>query len=300
MEVDQLETFLAVLTYGGFHRAAGALNVSQPAVSGRIRALEDSLGAKLFARDGVSLSLSPAGKALRPHAEQVLRTVALARQAVYEEIRPSAGGVLRVAATLAMCTYFIPSAVVDFHAEFPKVLLSVRRGSSAEVLKLVLGGEADLGLACSLKHPEVETLTLRNYPLVLVGHPAQRQTRQRNVRLEDVESWPLILYDRGSNDWTLTQGLFHRSGLLPNVALEVESIQAAKGMVQRKLGLSFLPMIAISEDLRKGKLVAIDIVNSQRLRRTLDVIYPRHRPLTLDAQAFLQLVKTAAAKTGPE
>ncbi|MGC1685425.1 MAG: LysR family transcriptional regulator, partial [Candidatus Acidiferrales bacterium] len=76
MEIDQMETFLAVLTYGGFHRAADALRVSQPAVTGRIQALEDSLGAKLFVRARSNLSLSPAGKALRPHAEQLLRTVA--------------------------------------------------------------------------------------------------------------------------------------------------------------------------------------------------------------------------------
>jgi len=62
MEIDQLETFLAVISYGGFHRAAGALHVSQPAVSARIRSLEDSLGATLFERVRSRLLLSPAGK----------------------------------------------------------------------------------------------------------------------------------------------------------------------------------------------------------------------------------------------
>jgi len=66
MEIDQLETFLAVISYGGFHRAAGALHVSQPAVSARIRSLEDSLGATLFERVRSRLLLSPAGKALGP------------------------------------------------------------------------------------------------------------------------------------------------------------------------------------------------------------------------------------------
>jgi len=64
MEIDQVETFLAVVTYGGFHRAAEALHVSQPAISARIRALEDSLGAKLFTRAHANLTLSAAGKAL--------------------------------------------------------------------------------------------------------------------------------------------------------------------------------------------------------------------------------------------
>src|SRR5246127_882766 len=85
VEFDQIETFLAVLTYGGFHKAAEALRVSQPAVSARIRALEESLGVTLFAREGNSLTLSAAGKALRPQAEQLLRQVALAPRGGDEE-----------------------------------------------------------------------------------------------------------------------------------------------------------------------------------------------------------------------
>ena len=85
MEILQLETFLAVATYGGFHRAAEALRISQPAVSARISTLEESLGTRLFEREHGKFSLSPSGKALRPHAEQLLRQVAVARQAVHRQ-----------------------------------------------------------------------------------------------------------------------------------------------------------------------------------------------------------------------
>jgi DNA-binding transcriptional LysR family regulator len=294
MEFDQMETFLAVLTYGGFHRAAEALHISQPAVTGRIQALEDSLGAKLFVRARSNLSLSPAGKALRPHAEQLLRTVALARQAV-REIQPSAGGALRIAASLSVCTYFLPDVMKDFQKANPKVMVSLRSGNSLQVLKMVLDGDADLGFARSLNHPEVETTTLRDDPLILVGHPAHPAAQKRRVRLDEVEALPLIFYDMGSSDWTLSQGLFRRAGLLPTVVLEVETIEAAKRMVERKLGLSFLPQIAVTHELRRRKLVAIEIVDAESLHRNLDVVSPRHRPLTRDAQAFLGLLRTAAA-----
>jgi DNA-binding transcriptional LysR family regulator len=295
MEIDQLETFIAVVTYGGFHRAAEALHVSQPAVSARIRALEDSLGAKLFTRSHAHLTLSAAGKALRPHAEQILRCVALARQAVHE-LQPSARGALNIAAALSVCTYFLPDVMKEYQATNPKVMVSLRAGGSAQVLKMVLDGEADIGVARSLHHPEVETMTLRDDPLILVGHPTHPNTRERRVRLEQVEEWPLIFYDRGSSDWTLSQGLFRRAGLLPNVVLEVDSIEAAKRMVERKLGLSFLPQIAIAQELRQGKLVAVDITNAEHVERDLDVIHPRHRPLTRDALAFLQILRAAAAE----
>jgi DNA-binding transcriptional LysR family regulator len=293
MEIDQIETFLAVGSYGGFHRAAAALRISQPAVSARIRALEDSLGVKLFTRTGGTLTVSPAGKALRPHAEQLLRDVTRARQAVHE-LQPSSRGTLSIAAALSVCTYFLPDVMKDYQAANPKVMVSLRSGTSVQVLKMVLDGEAEIGVARSLNHPEVETMTLRDDPLILVGHPKHPAAQRRHVRLEDVEAMPLIFFDRGSSDWTLTQSLFRRAGQLPNTVLEVETIEAAKRMVERKLGLSFLPQIAVIHELRKGKLVAVEIANAEVLRRNLDVIYPRHRALTRDAQKLLELLQTAA------
>jgi len=298
VEIDQVETFLAVVTYGGFHRAAGALRVSQPAVSARIRALEVSLGVKLFTRVHSNVLLSPAGKALRPVAEQLLRTVAMARQAVHVS-QPSESGVLNIAAALSICTYFLPDVMKAYQSKHPKVLVNLRSGTSLQVLKMVLDGEADIGVARSLHHPEVETTTLRDDPLILVGHPAHAAAQQSRVRLEETESWPLIFFDRGSSDWTLSQSLFRRAGLLPNVVLEVETIEAAKKMVERKLGLSFLPQIAVTTELRRGKLVAIEIINAEPLRRNLDVIHPRHRALSRDAQAFLLLLQSAAATPVP-
>jgi len=298
MEIDHLETFLAVLSYGGFHRAAAALRVSQPAVSARIRSLEDSLGVTLFDRARSHLILSPAGKALRPHAEQILRTVAMARQSIHE-IQPSGGGALRIAAALSICTYFLPDVMKDYRAANPKVMVSLRSGNSVEVLKMVLDGEVDIGVARSLNHPEVETMTLRDDPLILVGHPADPAARKRSLPLEEIESMPLVFYDRGSSDWTLTQGLFRRAGLLPNVVLEVETIEAAKRMVERKLGLSLLPQIAVSREIRQGDLAVINITNAEPLRRNLDVIHPRRRPLTRDAQALLVLLRAAAATDVP-
>jgi DNA-binding transcriptional LysR family regulator len=293
MQIDQIETFLAIVTYGGFHKAAEALHVSQPAVSGRVRSLEESLGAVLFARGQSRSLLSPAGKALRPHAEQLLRTVALARQAIHG-LQPQTAGALRIAASLSVCTYLMPDVMQEYKAANPKVMVHLRSGNSVQILKMVLEGEADIGVARSLNHPEVETMTLRDDPLVLVGHRAHRAATKRQVRLEEIETWPLIFYDRGSSDWTLTQGLFRRAGLLPKVVLEVETIEAAKRMVERKLGFSFLPQIALTQELRQGKLVSIEIVDAEPLRRNLDVIHPRLRPLGKEALDLLALLRSAA------
>ncbi len=134
MEIDQLETFIAVATFGGFHRAAETLRLSQPAVSARIKALEESLGSTLFARSRNALTLSDAGRILRPFAEQLLKTASQARQAVHE-LKPASGGPLQIAAALSISVYFLPDVLKRFQRAHPKVIIAIRPGHSKEVLE---------------------------------------------------------------------------------------------------------------------------------------------------------------------
>jgi DNA-binding transcriptional LysR family regulator len=293
MEIDQIKTFLAVATFGGFHRAAEALNVSQPAVSARIKALEESMGATLFARSRSGLTLSEAGRILRPYAEELLRAASRAAQAVHE-LKPAGAGPLRIAAAHSISVYFLPDVLKRFKRAHPKVVIAIRPGQSKEVLEMVLKDEAEIGLARSLNHPEVETLRLREDPLLLVGHPKQGPTSARRARLDQVANWPLVFYERGSSDWTLTHSLFRRAGLVPNVALEVET---AKRIVDRGRGMAFLPQLAVGQEIRSGKLAMVKLIDAEPLGRSIDVIHPRHRPLRVEAQAFLQVIRDAAKET---
>jgi DNA-binding transcriptional LysR family regulator len=293
MEIDQVKTFLAVATFGGFHRAADALRISQPAVSARIKGLEQSLGVSLFARSRGGLTLSDAGRTLRPYAEQLLRTAAMARQAVHDQ-QPGNAGPLQIASALSISVYFLPDVLERFQRAHANVTVTIRSGHSKEVLEMVLGEEAEIGLARSLQHPEVETISLRDDPLLLVAHPKPGPKPVRSARLETVATWPLIFYERGSSDWTLTHSLFRTAGLVPNVALEVDSIETAKRMVERSLGMAFLPQLAVGREIHRHKLTTVKIIDAEPLRRSLDVIHPRHRPLRREAQAFLQIVRAAA------
>src|SRR5690348_18390001 len=94
----------------------------------------------------------------------------------------------------------------------------------------------------------------------------------------------------------LSHGMFRRSGLVPNVVLEVEAIETAKKMVERGLGLAFLPHLAVARELRRGTLMAVEILDVELERRSIDAFHSRHRPLSQSAQAFLNLVRSAAGK----
>src|SRR5262249_12405681 len=189
--------------WGGCGGDAGARRLPQAAVSARIRALEDSLNVRLFerGRQGHGLALSAAGRALRPHAEQLLQAVALARQAVHD-IRPASGRALQIAAVLSICPHLLPHFLKRVPIAHKGVRITVRCGRSREVLGMVLRGDAEIGLARSLHHPEVETVSLRDDPLVLVGRAASWPPSTRRARLDEIADRPLIFFDRGSSDWT--------------------------------------------------------------------------------------------------
>jgi DNA-binding transcriptional LysR family regulator len=190
----------------------------------------------------------------------------------------------------------LPDVLKRFHSAHPRVMITVRSGHSKEVLEMVLAGQAEIGLARSLHHPEVETLSLRDDPLVLVARPESAIARARRARLEDVASQPLIFFDRGSSDWTLTHGLFRRAGLVPNVVLEVETIETAKRMVERGMGLAFLPHLAVVHEIRRRRLAAVEVAAAETLSRSLDVIHPRQRPLSPEALALLKTLRAAVGE----
>src|SRR5256886_16825069 len=103
MEIPQVEAFLAVGTFGGFRRAAEALRLTQPAVSARIRALEDSLSVRLFERGKHGMALSAAGRAPPPPAPPPLPPRAPPPPAGPRP-PPASGGAARLTPLLPLCT----------------------------------------------------------------------------------------------------------------------------------------------------------------------------------------------------
>jgi DNA-binding transcriptional LysR family regulator len=71
----------------------------------------------------------------------------------------------------------------------------------------------------------------------------------------------------------------------------VDTIETAKRMVERGLGVSFLPLMAVGPEMRKAELTPIKLIDAEPLHRSLDLIHPRHRPLRAQAQSFLRVVR---------
>jgi DNA-binding transcriptional LysR family regulator len=289
MLLSQLEAFVEAARRGNVSRAAEALFLTQPALSARLKGLESTLGVELLVRTRRGVRLSEAGKEFLPFAQRALDAVSEGRQLVAELSRGSAGR-LAIGAAPAVSTYVLPGMLARFRAAMPNAQLIVRTGHSEEVLEMVLRGQVDLGLVRELRHPEIVEAPLYEDELVLVFEPGHPFAGRRRIKVAEVASEHLILFDRTSSYHELTSDLFRQEGVVPRGVMELDTIDAAKKMVEQGLGVALLPHTAVASELADGRLSTAKLAEADAIRRRIVAVRRRDAgPPTGLVAAFLEI-----------
>jgi DNA-binding transcriptional LysR family regulator len=289
MQLAQVEGFIEVAHQSNLSRAAEALFITQPALSARLHALEAEIGSPLFDRGRRGMTLTDAGRAFLPYAERAVRALRDGASAIE---RLPAAEELVLGAAPAISTYVLPDLLVRFEAANPDVRLSVRTGHSEQILEMAVRGDIEVGLVRELHHPALETLHLYDDELVLVVEPRHPIARQRRVSLDRLRDARLILFDRTSSYYDLTNALFRPAGSLPRGVLELDHIDAAKQMVLAGLGIALLPTTAVASELRDGSLHRIELIGTPPIERRIVGIRRLDREhRTRAADAFWSLLE---------
>lgn len=270
IQLAQLEAFAAVARIGSISGAAKDLIVSQPAMTARIQALERSLGLALFVRSRSGSRLTEAGRALLPHAHRAMTAVAGGRRAV-GDVASGSGGRLTIGAAPAVSTYVLPAMLHRFQANHPRVQLSVRSGHSEEVLEMVLREDVEIGLMRPIQHADVVSTPLYEDELVLVVHRGHHFAASGQIRMAQMATEHLILFDRTSSYHELTSSIFRQAGIDPRGYLEVDNIDAAKRMVEQRLGIALLPRTSVLAEIGTGRLFPVKITDMAPLKRQIVV-----------------------------
>src|ERR1700760_2482016 len=142
----QFEAYLTVVDEGSSTRAAGHLGVSQPGLSQQVAALERELGASLFSRLPRSVTLTPTGRALLPHARACVDAAARATTAA-RSVAGTSSGELRIAAVYSVGLGLLPGVLPRGRADHPQVGVRLLEHRTADALTAaVASGEADVGI----------------------------------------------------------------------------------------------------------------------------------------------------------
>lgn len=290
MELGQLEAFVQVAAYRSFSKAAEVLFLTQPSVTARIQALEKELGEDLFERTGRAVRLTDAGTAFLPYADRVLKDVQEGRETL-EALRHGDFGNLRIGSALTISTYVLPRILKSFRARYPGVDVSIRTGRSDQVLEMVLNDEVQVGIVRALIHQDVETVHLYDDEVVLVTDPGHAFAKQGAANIADVGRQPLIFFDKGSSYYGLVHGFFRDAGIVPRHAMELDSMEATKKMVEEGLGIAILPRVSVERELKLGLLAEVEITGVPRIKRQIALIYRRNRKHARTVGALIEVLQ---------
>jgi DNA-binding transcriptional LysR family regulator len=274
MDVPRLEAFLEVARLGSMRAASRSLHLGQPALSARISTLEAELGARVFERTKRGVRLTSAGQALLPHAERVLESVAAGRTAV-SQVEQGDEGELVIAAASAINASLVPELVARFRRFHPGVHLYVHTGSADRVADLIAFGTAQLGLIrddSDPHDPRLRATPLYTEQLLLTARPDHPFVGQSPIRLARLADATLILFDRASGDYELVRAVLRESGVSPYGVIEVDSVDTARRLVARGLGIAWLPSTAAVPEVETGRLTEVQLLDAPALERRVMVL----------------------------
>src|SRR5688572_17293873 len=215
LNLQALRVFAAVVEHRGFSRAAGALHLSQPAVSKAVAGLERDVGLPLLERGARGVRLTDAGAVLHDRARELFAVERSAEEEL-RALRGLDGGTLRIGASTTVATYFLPPLLGTFHARFPGVTLSVTSANTRAVTRLLLLRRVDVALVEGpVRDARIDVLPWREDDLVVIApprHPLARCGAVEPVALAEVA---FILRERGSGTRSVAEAALQGRGVSP-------------------------------------------------------------------------------------
>jgi DNA-binding transcriptional LysR family regulator len=297
MELNQLETFLAVAEERSFSRAAVRLHRTQPAVSQVIRKLEASVGETLFDRAARDGSLTAAGVLLRDYA---LRLLALRREAgsALDELKSLKRGRLQLAANEYTCMYLL-QAIDAFCREFPHISVAVHRVLASRVPEELNLRTFELGVISFRPDPaQFRTIAVYADSLALIVSPSHPLAGLERVSITDLGEQVFIAHNVTSPLRRKVIEAFQRYRTPLNMGIELPTIEAIKRFVAMGNGVALVPHLTVARELETGDLVRV-AVDELEIKRVLRLVHRRQATLSYAASAFLSTVKALARQQGP-
>lgn len=243
MELHDLRYFVAVAEELHFHRAAARLQMTQPALSRQIRALEAELGVVLLQRTQRQVRLTSAGETFLTEARAVLQRTEQAVQTVQRTARGEVGQ-LKLSFVAPALRGILPKIIPTFRDRYPEVQLILSERRTEEQVEAFRTNQIDLGVL----YPPVDESLLQVVPIAteswIVALPKQHRLAQKqHLALSDLAPAAFILHPRAEGPVFYDQilRLCEQAGFYPNIVQEAGVSQTRVGLVAIGMGITFVP-----------------------------------------------------------
>jgi DNA-binding transcriptional LysR family regulator len=266
MRLEQLQAFLAIAETGSFQQAARKCGVTQSTVSRQIQALEGDLGLELFHRNGQA-KLTLAGERLLPRVRKISQEWQTATQEL-TDLMEGKQPELCIAAIHSLCAYYLPPVLQKFCHQYPEVQLRVTSLGSDRALKVLKDGLVDLAIVMNnrflttaremvvevLYDEPIEVLTGINHPLA----------QYESIPWSELILYPQVVFKDGYGMQRLVQDKFDRLEARLQAALEVNTLDAFRGVVRQGELVALLPHSALVE-ARQDPTLAVRSLGSSNV-----------------------------------
>jgi DNA-binding transcriptional LysR family regulator len=293
-----LEIFYVVAQRSSMTAAASEVNLTQPAVSLQIRALERELGLPLFERGGSKLRLTQAGEALYRCAMSVLHSRDEALRSI-AELGAVSKGKLILGANTTGGMYVLPRIVRAFKERHPETEIIFQIDSTERLYESALQNVLDMALVGGpTQDKRLGVDPVCEDHVVLIVSPSHLFAHRNVVSLKDLKSEPFILPQQGSRTRQLVERKLKALGVTPRVVMQLAGTEPVKKAVEANLGIGFVSGYAVEREvsLRVLKMIPVERLD---LHRQFELIYRKQKYFSPVAQRFREFALAWATKITP-
>ncbi|HEV3500978.1 MAG TPA: LysR substrate-binding domain-containing protein [Bradyrhizobium sp.] len=289
MDAADLRVFQSVAVTGSMNKAALELNTVQSNITARIKSLEDEVGFALFERTNRGVTLTAAGRRLLPFAARAARLLDDARRAVADEGTPS--GALVVGSLETTAALRLSPILAEFAATYPAVDLSLRTGTSCELVDQVLDRSLEGAYVCGpVNHPDLLVESFVREELVILTAPAVADFEILAAK-PDLK---IVVLRAGCSYRLRLEAMLARRGIVGVRQLEFGTLEAIISCVGAGLGVTLLPRALLGSVWEHGRVRIHPLPDDEGW---VDTVFIRHREAydSSALRAFLDIARPTLA-----
>lgn len=287
MDKISLQTFISVAELHSFSLAANALFMTQPAISKRIKHLEEQLNCRLLDRGTKFITLTQEGLALLPKAQKLLKDMEDCKQ-LMSDLSGQTMGALSIATSHHIGLHRLPPILEKFVQRHPQVELDLNFMDSEAACQAIENNEKEIAIV-TLPDKDWKNLNTKivwTDELVLICNQNHPLNLLNNIKLKDLLSYPAILPSKGTFTRNIIEKKIKSYDSHLKISMETNYLETIKMLVSVGLGWSVLPKNMIKQ---QDEIVIVNstIFNAQRY---LGAVTHKHRTLSNPASALMGLL----------
>jgi len=290
MGIGQLEAFVVLSECLSVTRAAEQLYCTQPAVSIKIKKLEESLNTALFERLNNRLYLTPQGRVYREYALQILNLLKQSREHMRQFDDPDSGRVT-VGASHFCGVWLLPRIMADFRKKFPGVNIRLDVSTTEKLSYSLSSHDTDFIIISDYIDIDTDKYTLVNFlndPFVLICPPDHRLAERQVCSIRELKGETFLIKPAHSATRDFLLDNFRLAGLEPGELnlMEISSLEGIKQAVVHGLGISVVSRLSVEQEIRH-RLVREITIEENLFSRGISYAHHRDHILSPAAQNFL-------------